>query len=271
MKTIAVVAGVLVILAYAILQFVAGFEGIEYHMGKWWAIGAIVAAFTLRFMLPITLGAFFGAMDVWGWSWPVALVFAAPGLFVAVPALAGDAYEFLAGLWHRRKTITSKRFPEPESDAESINDHVKTGVGGWLGLLVVGLVFLGPLLGAGRIYADILAAENQTPELLNIARWAQFKTSSWWCFAVICLISISTGLRLYSSRRMAIINQTILALWVMGPVGVFVMNVAIPIAVFGKTLPMPETIAILLSASLPAFVWSWYLLKSKRVQYTYIL
>ncbi|OYZ75257.1 MAG: hypothetical protein B7X65_22625 [Polaromonas sp. 39-63-25] len=93
-------------MAYAILQFVAGFEGIEYHMGKWWAIGAIVAAFTLRFMLPITLGAFFGAMDVWGWSWPVALVFAAPGLFVAVPALAGDAYEFLAGLWHRRKTIT---------------------------------------------------------------------------------------------------------------------------------------------------------------------
>lgn len=67
-------------IGYGLLQIWAGYIGIEYHLGGGWAIGAVVIAFLLRFTLPVTIGSFFGAMDVWGWHWVGALVFAAPGL-----------------------------------------------------------------------------------------------------------------------------------------------------------------------------------------------
>jgi hypothetical protein len=74
------VVGCLFILVYGGAQLYAGFLGIQYHLGSGWAWGAITAAVLLRFPLPITIGAFFGAMSVWGWPWGGALVFAAPGL-----------------------------------------------------------------------------------------------------------------------------------------------------------------------------------------------
>jgi hypothetical protein len=40
----------------------------------------VAVMFLTRFSLPITVGSFFGAMNVWGWHWIGALVFAAPGL-----------------------------------------------------------------------------------------------------------------------------------------------------------------------------------------------
>ncbi len=74
-----------VILIYGLAQIFAGFIGIEYHLGFGWAVGAILAAFIVRFMLPLTIGAFFCALDVWGWHWVGALLFAAPGLaFIAL-------------------------------------------------------------------------------------------------------------------------------------------------------------------------------------------
>ena len=38
-------------------------------------------------MLPLTIGTFLGAMNVWGWPWYGALALAAPGLLFIVPAL----------------------------------------------------------------------------------------------------------------------------------------------------------------------------------------
>ncbi len=40
-----------------------------------------------RFTLPITIGAFFGAMDVWSWHWGLAALFAAPGLAFLIPGV----------------------------------------------------------------------------------------------------------------------------------------------------------------------------------------
>jgi hypothetical protein len=68
------------IVVYGLIQFYAGWIGIEHHLGSGWAIAAIVAALLFRFTLPITVGSFFGAMNVWEWHWAGALVFAAPGL-----------------------------------------------------------------------------------------------------------------------------------------------------------------------------------------------
>jgi len=79
-----------VFIGYGILQIVAGFVGIEYGLGPWWAWGALIAAFMFRFTLPITVGAFFGAMNVWDWHWFFALLFAAPGLALVIPGVLAE-------------------------------------------------------------------------------------------------------------------------------------------------------------------------------------
>lgn len=81
------VIGFIVFLIYGIAQIVAGYVGIDFHLGAIWAGVAIFAAFFLRFTLPITIGAFFGAMDVWQWHWALAALFAAPGLAFIIPGV----------------------------------------------------------------------------------------------------------------------------------------------------------------------------------------
>ncbi len=78
---------VLAFLGFCVAQIVAGYQGIEYYTGHIWAIAALIAAFVFRFTLPLTVGAFFGAMYVWGWPWIGALAFCAPGLIFVVPSL----------------------------------------------------------------------------------------------------------------------------------------------------------------------------------------
>lgn len=76
--------------AFAVAQMVAGYLGIEHLVGAVWAGLALFAALLFRITFPVTIGAFFGAMDVWGWHWSLALLFAAPGLALMLPgALAG--------------------------------------------------------------------------------------------------------------------------------------------------------------------------------------
>lgn len=80
------VLGVLVFLAFGMAQLVAGFQGIEDGLGVGWAYAALIAAIPFRLTIPITIGSFFGAMNVWGWHWALAALFAAPGLMFMVPA-----------------------------------------------------------------------------------------------------------------------------------------------------------------------------------------
>ena len=55
--------GFVLFILFGIAQMVAGYSGIDYHFGAGWAIGALIASLMLRFTLPITIGAFFGAVD----------------------------------------------------------------------------------------------------------------------------------------------------------------------------------------------------------------
>jgi hypothetical protein len=50
----------------------------------------LFVAFVFRFTLPITIGSFFAAMEVFGWHWIIALLFAAPGLALAIPGVIGS-------------------------------------------------------------------------------------------------------------------------------------------------------------------------------------
>jgi hypothetical protein len=99
--------GFIVLLVVGIAQMVIGYLGIEYHFGSGWAIGAIVLALVFRFSLPLTIGTFFGAMDVFGFSFIVALIITLPGLLLMVP---GAIAAGIAGLSSSIKGETSQSY-----------------------------------------------------------------------------------------------------------------------------------------------------------------
>ena len=90
--------GVVFFLGFAIAQGAIGFLGVEYHFGSGWAIGVLVLAFVFRFTLPLTIGTFFGALDVFGWPWYGALFITLPGLLFMVPGAIGMAVVGLASI-----------------------------------------------------------------------------------------------------------------------------------------------------------------------------
>ncbi len=83
----------IIFLGVAAVQIYLGFIGIEYHIATWAAWVAIGLMFLGRIMLPLTIGSYFGAVDVWGWEWWQGLLIAAPGLLFIVPALVMAALE----------------------------------------------------------------------------------------------------------------------------------------------------------------------------------
>ncbi|RXZ44257.1 hypothetical protein [Crenobacter cavernae] len=89
------IVGFIAFMAFGIVQLVAGFSGIEYGIGPVWAWAALLAALALRFTLPITIGAFFGAMNVWGWHWAFAALFAAPGLLLVIPGMLASVFSLV--------------------------------------------------------------------------------------------------------------------------------------------------------------------------------
>ena len=81
------ISGFLIFVAVAIIQTAVGYIGIEHHFGTFVAIVVIILAFVFRLMLPLTIGTFLGAMNVWGWPWYGALALASPGLLFVIPTL----------------------------------------------------------------------------------------------------------------------------------------------------------------------------------------
>jgi MFS family permease len=90
-----------VVALFALAQLLAGYTGIQHHLGTVAALIALFLAFYARFTLPLTVGAFFGAWNVWGWHWFWALVFAAPGVVFVVLMFPGV---LLASVPWMRKT-----------------------------------------------------------------------------------------------------------------------------------------------------------------------
>ncbi len=79
---------VLGLLIYGATQLYAGWVGIAHQLGTGWATAAVVLMLC-RFSLPMTIGSFFCAMNVWHWHWAAALAFSAPGLAIMLLAVPG--------------------------------------------------------------------------------------------------------------------------------------------------------------------------------------
>ncbi|MDD3786045.1 MAG: hypothetical protein PHQ87_10905 [Hydrogenophaga sp.] len=96
------------IFGYQLALLYAGFVGVEDWVGGGWAwgwlIGSIVLGYMLRFTLPIAVGAFIGAVEVFRWHWIVAIIFAAPEFALGVPYVLAGLLEML-----RRSTGSDTR------------------------------------------------------------------------------------------------------------------------------------------------------------------
>lgn len=80
-------------LAVGALQIYLGFIGIEHEIATWAAWVAVALVFLARIMLPLSIGTYFGAVNVLGWEWWQGLLIAAPGLLFIAPALIMAALE----------------------------------------------------------------------------------------------------------------------------------------------------------------------------------
>jgi len=88
MGALMAVVGMIAFGLFGLLQLVVGFHGLEIQFGPMWAyIGAGLAL--LRFTPFIVVGAYFGAVDIWGLHPSLAVLFAMPGLLLMVPGIIG--------------------------------------------------------------------------------------------------------------------------------------------------------------------------------------
>jgi hypothetical protein len=145
-----------------------------------------------------------------------------------------------------------------------------SGVGGWLLLLVAGLLVLGPLVGAGRISADIMNAEDQYPVLKSMPQWSNFKSATWWIYLAIVAVSVHGGWGLTRGRDWSVVRRAKIVLWLVGPVASLVMAVIVPLATLGTaSAGDARFVGGLLASIIAAGIWTAYLSKSKRVRNTY--
>lgn len=102
MSKLATIIGVIAFFAFGIVQIYIGLAYFHHTFGFGWAIAVSVAAFGFRLSLPLTVGTFLGAMNLWGWPWYLAAVFTAPALAFVVPGAITAALKFLSELRYRR-------------------------------------------------------------------------------------------------------------------------------------------------------------------------
>lgn len=131
-------------------------------------------------------------------------------------------------------------------------------------------MFLGPLMGAGRINADIMSVESQYPNLVTVAEWGTFKSLTWWSFLVVCCLSFYAGFGLATGVDMSVVKRAKVLLWITGPAASIVMGLFIPLVVFGEIDPDPQFFGAFIVSVISAAIWTTYLSKSRRVKATYV-
>lgn len=168
------------------------------------------------------------------------------------------------------KGLQIESLPLP-SAPQAEGKRVPSGVGGWLLLLVVGLMVLGPLMGAGRLNADIMLAETQYPNLAMLGNWKSYKSATWAAFSVVAALSFWAGFGLAKGRDASVVGKAKIVLWLIGPLASFVLGILIPLLAFGKWHADGQFVSNIIASAIVAAIWSTYLSKSKRVRATYAL
>lgn len=168
----------------------------------------------------------------------------------------------------RRADPLPENFAQPRAQVQTVAGP--QGVGGWLLLLVAGMMVLGPLLGAGRISAEFMAAEVQYPTLASMEQWRTYKAGTWWIFLLVAATSFYGGWGLAKETNYSAVMRAKAILWITGPGATLVMGLLLPAMIFGATNALNAQFAVqFIGTVIAAAVWTTYLTRSKRVRNTY--
>ena len=145
-----------------------------------------------------------------------------------------------------------------------------SGVGGWLFLLVLGMILLWPTAGAVAIASTIRLTEEMFPNIVSNNQWSEYKVLTWLAFILFSLLSIYGGFSLINGGDQRIVRGVKLIIWINGPVAAVTFLIIIPVIVFGKTDVLDgQFIRSLVGSTIFAVIWTSYLNRSKRVRNTY--
>ena len=147
-----------------------------------------------------------------------------------------------------------------------------TGVGGWLGLLIAGLIVLGPLRSVTSTINNISNAESANSALLTNQLWLNYKAAVWVIWGIATTVSIGAGYCLYRIHLPSSVRFAIISLWVIGPGALIADSAALYLAIFrplNRPLDSGELLGMLVGSLVVSGIWTAYLLKSVRVKNTY--
>ena len=99
MKILIRMVGFPALVAYGATWLWACVVGLAYALGTGWALLVVAMLLWLRFFVPLQLAALFGAIVVWHLTVLLALLLAAPRIFLMLPGMVST---FLAARRHPR-------------------------------------------------------------------------------------------------------------------------------------------------------------------------
>ncbi|MCD6535174.1 MAG: DUF2569 family protein [Deltaproteobacteria bacterium] len=143
-----------------------------------------------------------------------------------------------------------------------------SGIGGWLLLLVINLSAIAPLASIGLLFGEIAKEERAYPQLLNLDKWASYKTITWCYTAVIIALCIYAGIILVRSKTWVSVQRSIIIFWIVWPFS-DIFQVSLLTFLFGNNFITAHTVGTFIGSILAATIWTAYLLKSIRVRNTY--
>ena len=132
------------------------------------------------------------------------------------------------------------------------------GVKGWLLLLVLGMVILGPIVAVVQLQSAFAEMEQQNPAILSFDKYKTFKSSVWAVQLVFLAILVYGGIGLATGRDRSVVKRALAILWLSGPLANVVAGLLIPAVIFGSqnvTLSKELTVEILRSF-LTALIWT---------------
>lgn len=159
-----------------------------------------------------------------------------------------------------------------KKDVPDFSPDSLKGVGGWLAFLIVILTVLSPVANIGMLAKEFHDIEMESPIMLHISAYVQYKWFCWGAVLVASAISITAGCLLWKKHEWKSVRYTISVLWLIGPFSIVLVGLYFYMS-FGTDMIggfMKDMSGPFAKSIFWAIVWTAYLLKSKRVRNTYV-